>query len=308
MSNGTLYVDEVIPRWYVGLICLFLYPIGFIAICANICVLIATVRSRKLRDNTGIIIASMAVNDLVSGVFLFEFTITMWMVDHSVLYCQIQNAISYCFVAMSVMHVIFMNIDRYVYIMHPFLYQRYNTRLRTLACVASIWLLPVTSLLIHRIPGHRSVSCMYAAHTLSIALISFSSVVIVPAILMAFLFYRLYGVVRRQSSAVQQQVTQAQSPSSPHVKRSQKKAIKLITMIMALFLCCWIPSQIVPTLFLAFDADIKLLLNYFYPWFFVFGFLNPALNPIVYVMYNPRYKQEVIHWLKPQRKVDNDTD
>ena len=306
MSNDTLYVEEVIPRWYVGLVCLFLYPIGFMAICANTCVLIATVRSRKLRDNTGIIIASMAVNDLLTGVFVFEFTITMWMVDHSVLYCQIQIAITFCFIVMSVMHVILMNIDRYVYIMHPFLYQRYNTRLRTLACVASIWLLPVTSLLIHRIPGHRSVSCMYAAHTFPIAVLIFSNVVIVPAILMAFLFYRLYGVVSKQSSAVQQQVTQAQS--TPHVKRSQMKAIKLITTIMTLFLCCWIPSQLVPTLFVAFDADITLLLNYFSPWFYVFGFLNPALNPIVYVIYNPRYKQEVIYWLKPIRKVDSDTD
>ena len=174
--------------------------------------------------------------------------------------------------------------------------------------VASIWLLPVTSYMIHRIPGHRSLSCMYATHTFPTVVLIFSNVVDVPAILMAFLFYRLYGVVSKQSSAVQQQVTQAQSPSSPHVKRSQKKAIKLITAIMTLFLCFWIPSQLVPTLFVAFNADITLLLNYFSPWFYVFGLLNPALNPIVHVIYNPHYKQEVIYWLKPKRKVDSDTD
>ena len=129
---------------------------------------------------------------------------------------------------------------------------------------------------LNRIPGHRSLSCMYAAHTFPIAVLIFSNLVVVPDILMAFLFYRLYGVLSKQSSAVQQQVTQAQSPSSPHVNRSQKKAIKLITTIMTLFLCFWIPSQLVPTLFVACNADITLLLNYFSPWFYVFWIFKPS--------------------------------
>ena len=83
----------------------------------------------------GLIIVSMAVNDLLPGVFVFDFTIMMWMVDDSVLYCQIQTAITFWFIVIPIMHVIPMNIDRYVFIMHPFLYKRYNTRLRTLACM-----------------------------------------------------------------------------------------------------------------------------------------------------------------------------
>ena len=68
---------------------------------------------------------------------------------YNIIHCQIQIAITFCFIVMSVMHVIFMNIDRYVYIINSFLYQRYNTRLRTLVCVASIWpvLLPVLGLI-----------------------------------------------------------------------------------------------------------------------------------------------------------------
>ena len=296
MANIT-YVADVIPAWYVGLLCLLLYPVGLLAVLANSCILIATIKSRLLLDNTGLIIGSMAVHDLLLGIFAIEFSISMWIPVNST-YCKIQMALNVSMILTSLVHIVFLNLDRYVYIVHPFLYLRFFTRFKIIACLVSIWILPVVSSVANAMPGHRSISCFYVASNAKMSLLISTTEFLIPVIFMIFLFYRLYRAVCRQAISIEEQIKSVHSSVISHVKQSEKKAIKMIAIIMAVFLACFLPYPVVPIICISLNYDIESLLNYVVPWLNAFFFLSSCLNPIVYVKYNPRYRKAVIKLLQ----------
>ena len=294
-----------IPQWYVGLLCLLLYPAGLLSVFANVCVLIATAKSRHLQDNTSIIIGSMALVDMMSGIYAFEISISMWRTDNSTLYCDFQVATAIALVEISLTHIILMNIEKYIYIVHPFIYQRYITRTITLVCLAAIWIVFLTlSFLINRIPMHISTSCIFMAQNVNISIIAMFVILTMPAIVISGLFYRTYQVISRQKLAIQHQLTNMHAITCRHVKKSDKKGVKMMIILMACFVCFWISSLIVPTILIGLHVNVDVLLTYVMPWLYGVVFIEPVVNPLIYCTYNIRYKNAILRLFVPRNRVE----
>ena len=293
MANNT-YVSEPIPHWYVGVVVSVLYPVALTAIVANVYVLVITIRSRLSRDNTGLVITSMAVNDLLTGIFGFEFSITMWKTDNSTTYCKIQLALIMIMIQDSICHILLMNIERYIYILHPFIYQRFFTRTTTLLCIAGIWMSSFTCFIIVNIPGYHSVSCFYAASSIEFSLLSFSLTVILPVVSVGIMFFRTYRAVSKQACKIHQQIVSVQQSNATLKQSPHKNIIKMIATIMLAFLMTWFPAQLIPIICEALNVGVDVLLNTIMPWSIIMLFINAAINPFLYVVYNPRYKKAMM--------------
>ena len=294
MANNT-YVSEPIPLWYVGVVVSVLYPVALTAIVANVYVLVITIRSRLSRDNTGLVITSMAVNDLLTGIFGFEFSITMWKTDNSWTYCKIQLALTLLLVQVSICHILLMNIERYIYILHPFIYQRFFTRTTTLLCIASLWMSSFSCFILVNVPGHQSISCFYGSSSIALSLVGFSITVILPILSVGVMFFRTYRTVSKQTCMIHQQLASVQpSPNVPLKHPPQKNIIKMIATIMLAFLMTWFPAQLIPIICEALNVGVDVLLNTIIPWSIIMLFINAAINPFLYVVYNPRYKKAMM--------------
>ena len=302
MSNHTYSAD--IPGWYVGLICLLLYPAGLLSVIANACVIIGTAKSRHLKDNSSIIIGSMALVDMLIGIFAFEFSISMWRTDNSTLYCDFQVATAIALVEILLSHIILMNIEKYLYIAHPFIYQRYITRTITLVCLTAIWIVFLTlSVLINRIPMHISTSCIFIAPNVNISIIVMFVILTMPTIVISGLFYQTYRIISRQKLTIQNQVTNVHAITCRHVKKSDKKGVKMMVIIMVCFVCFWTSALIIPTILIGLHVDVDVLLTYVMPWLYGVVFIEPVVNPFIYYMYNIRYKNAILRLFVPRNRV-----
>ena len=304
MTNIT-QLEENTPHWYIGLVMILLYPASFVAVLSNICVLVATVKAQLLHDNTGLVISSMATSDLLMGIFGFGSSIAMWSTDNSLAFCKVQASLLMAFIELSLLHILLMNIERYVYILHPFKYQRFVSRRLTIVCIVCVWCLSFTSFAAPKIPGQYNKSCFYRPLEITTALISSASIFTLPMLLMSILFFRTYNVVSRQTFLINQQATTVQQQSTQVIKRSHMKMVKMIFVITISFNIGWLPLQLGVFVCTVFKMDPIITLNYILPWLYSSLALSPMLNPFTYFVYNPRYKKAILGIFKRRNRIGN---
>ncbi|KAK3776470.1 hypothetical protein RRG08_023822 [Elysia crispata] len=139
----------------VGKVNYFVACFGVALICENILLITIIARTRSLHTNTNILVASLAVTDVLMGFQCFMYGMTglnvgfrFWLakgkLDILHIYDSVMLGVNCSLVAVSLLHVSLLAVDRYLYISWPFRYTRQVTRNRVLAVAAGIWTLGLT--------------------------------------------------------------------------------------------------------------------------------------------------------------------
>ena len=281
-----------------------LYPFSFVAILANLFVLVATIKTHILQDNTGLLIGSMAVTDLLTGCFGFEFSVTMWKTDNTFTYCKIQLDLTMTFAMLSLLHMLLMNIDRYIYIIHPFKYQRFFTRRFIMVCIFCVWNFSMTTFMVPTMPGHYSNSCFYYGLGIQTTIMVLALIFLLPMLCMGLLFSRTYNAIAKHSLVINQQINSVQqSTDRTPGNRSQMKTIKMISIIMIAFSITWLPIQVINVLCIYLNIPTNIILNDILPWSMNTLFITPMLNPFIYAVFNPRYKKAILCIIQPNNRI-----
>ncbi|KAK3746688.1 hypothetical protein RRG08_008200 [Elysia crispata] len=135
----------------------FAVIVGVCLICENLLLINVIVRTRTLHTNTNILVASLAITDVLVGVQVCIMGLSeqptglrSWLelTPYQVrIFDSFLTGLNYSLVTVSITHLSVLTLDRYLYLLWPFHYQIRVTRRKVLATAGILWTLGLVYLL-----------------------------------------------------------------------------------------------------------------------------------------------------------------
>ena len=264
-----------------------------IAVIGNMMTILAIYKYRWLRTKSNILLFSLAVCDILAAVFWFLYEIFNFVFkmcqrhkDTHIWMRLTTNVFFEC----SLFHLFTISVERYIAIIHCLRYKQIVTTITLCIMIIPTWLTPlfITYLMFPWIqrntPDH---SCITSNIWNKINVYVNSSLFGVGALIISFIYFRIYQSARSQRRNINQTIV-----GPPETRRKHgTKATKTLTILLSAYLISWSPYFVIegtkffyPTM----DNDI-------YVWVFnIFlkvGLANSAVNFLVYAYSNRNFRK-----------------
>ena len=276
------------------------------AIMGNALVCVATSLSPNLRKaTTSLFILSLAISDLVTAVLAIPFDVYVILTNglwfHGAAACTVWTTAYLLTIPTSNLTLLVLSIDRYMTLSEPlnqFRGRQAMTRRRILCYMASLWiytlvcaLLPNTGWEIWRLEPTNVIGgiCIFNGSRLYNILVTVLHF-IVPGLAMCVVYLMIYHQIHRHSRAVRPLDSPvSQSTQASLLLQRNIRAAKRIALIVSVFLLCWMPFSILSIIGnLCNECLAKIPSEVFYVTLMT-GYLNTALNPILYSFNNRNF-------------------
>ncbi|XP_038647996.1 D(1B) dopamine receptor [Scyliorhinus canicula] len=304
-------LTRVLTGFFLSLLILFTL-LGNALVCA------AVFRFRHLRGKvTNIFIVSLALSDLLVAILVMPWKAVAEVAAYWPFgpFCKVWVAFDIMCSTASILNLCVISVDRYWAIGSPFRYERKMTRRLALLMIGVTWAL---SILISFIPvqldwhssepeegaqgsssGTNCDSSLNRTYAISSSLISFY----IPVAIMLVTYTRIYRIAQIQIRRIASLERAAEHAQTCHrnpldcqqhstLKSSFKKetkVLKTLSIIMGVFVCCWLPFFILNCLVPFCDrsspaaaSSLPCVSETTFDIFVWFGWANSTLNPVVY--------------------------
>ncbi|NXU20688.1 DRD5 protein, partial [Pardalotus punctatus] len=297
--------------------CLSLLILG--TLLGNSLVCAAVLRFRHLRSKvTNLFVVSLAVSDLLVAVLVMP-----WRAASDVLgfwpfgaFCDLWVAFDIMCCTASILNLCLISVERYCAIASPFRHHGWVTRRVASVAIGVAWLL---SLLISFVPvqlrwhKERELSGLNGSveeggcdsslgrtYAISSSLVSFY----IPVVIMVGTYGRLFRTARRQIRRISALERAAGQPGSENPRetslrnsfRKETKVLQTLSIIVGVFVCCWLPFFVLNCLVPFCAAEprqpgalpcVSRTVLSIFTWL---GWANSALNPIIYA-FNAEFRR-----------------
>ncbi|TNN35498.1 D(1B) dopamine receptor [Liparis tanakae] len=301
----------------------------------NILVCSAVLRFRHLRTKvTNIFIVSLALSDLFVAILVMPWKAVAEVAGYWPFgtFCNVWVAFDIMCSTASILNLCIISVDRYWAISSPFRYERKMTQRVAFVMISVTWTL---SVLISFIPvqlnwhkagsddaaGARNSSTspqmemeencdssLSREYAISSSLISFY----IPVAIMIVTYTRIYRIAQiqiRRIASLERAAEHAQSCRTNRIEcqhhntlktsiRRETKVFKTLSVIMGVFVCCWLPFFILNCMVPFCDrpaaagraAGLPCVSETTFDVFVWFGWTNSSLNPVIYA-FNAEFRK-----------------
>ncbi|XP_056293602.1 D(1B) dopamine receptor [Pseudoliparis swirei] len=301
----------------------------------NILVCSAVLRFRHLRTKvTNIFIVSLALSDLFVAILVMPWKAVAEVAGYWPFgtFCNVWVAFDIMCSTASILNLCIISVDRYWAISSPFRYERKMTQRVAFVMISVTWTL---SLLISFIPvqlnwhkagsddaaGARNSSTslqvemeencdssLSREYAISSSLISFY----IPVAIMIVTYTRIYRIAQiqiKRIASLERAAEHAQSCRTNRIQcqhhntlktsiRRETKVFKTLSVIMGVFVCCWLPFFILNCMVPFCDrpaaagraAGLPCVSETTFDVFVWFGWTNSSLNPVIYA-FNAEFRK-----------------
>lgn len=267
----------------VFLICLYTLS-SVTCLVGNGIVLLAIYQTTTLRTVSNFFIASLAVADISVGfimnpILISKVALDLWQGNHwlsklaDLMWIQTTTSTTFNLCAVS--------IDRYVAITAVFKYHRVMTRKKCFVALTLIWIFSFifasVRLLIHN-------PALLPRLWISTTLLT----VIIPLVLIAFCYVQIYCAAKAQIKKIAERKLSAEEA---RLSSKNRKAAWTAAIIISLFVIMWLPSFVTSCIELTtVDRCKKLRIDFAWFWLAFLCFCSSAVNPWVYTIRVPEFK------------------
>nr|XP_015204898.1 PREDICTED: D(1A) dopamine receptor [Lepisosteus oculatus] len=291
----------------------------------NTLVCAAVTKFRHLRSKvTNFFVISLAVSDLLVAILVMPWkAITeiagFWPFGS---FCNIWVAFDIMCSTASILNLCIISVDRYWAISSPFRYERKMTPKVAFIMISVAWTLSVLISFIpvqlnwHKaqttsfsepnvsyrgLPLDNCDSSLNRTYAISSSLISFY----IPVAIMIVTYTRIYRIAQKQIRRISALERAAESAKNRHSSmgnsssmetessfkmsfKRETKVLKTLSVIMGVFVCCWLPFFILNCMVpfcehtLPSGNDFPCISSTTFDVFVWFGWANSSLNPIIY--------------------------
>lgn len=296
----------------------------------NILVCAAVLRFRHLRSKvTNIFIVSLALSDLFVAVLVMPWKAVAEVAGYWPFgaFCDVWVAFDIMCSTASILNLCVISVDRYWAISTPFHYERKMTQRVAFVMISVTWTL---SVLISFIPvqlnWHKAAddtsktqnmsrvrapekcdSSLSREYAISSSLISFY----IPVAIMIVTYTRIYRIAQmqiRRIASLERAAEHAQSCRSNTLEcqqhnslktsiKRETKVLKTLSVIMGVFVCCWMPFFVLNCMvpfcekpITEYSPGLPCVSETTFNVFVWFGWTNSSLNPVIYA-FNAEFRK-----------------
>lgn len=311
MENNTSKVDGLeeieeedhgSPNGFVPVVDTFPIVLAVGIIFANILGLVLFTRNRRLRNITNTFLVSLAISDLLTGLFGIPFyLICSATVQQD--YCQTTMLCWRFTTTSTVLHLLAVTLDRYAAIVHAIRYHTIVTRGVATTTILMIWLTSIFVSLIQLSwqPDGEEVAKMtkeefdealetYRHRTSTYSISTLLIFFLLPLIVMVYSYVRIIIIVRYHEKQMKRHnMPSTRGAGEPMQKKNNsfniqaqwKSAIVFMIMILV-YVICWLPFFLYS---LREQLDLFRLPHWAeYVFFYYPRFLTSLANPLFYII------------------------
>ncbi|GAB1294978.1 Trace amine-associated receptor 1 [Apodemus speciosus] len=271
----------------------------------NLIVIISISHFKQLHTPTNWLLHSMAVVDFLLGCLVMPYSMVRtaercWYFGE--IFCKVHTSIDITLSSASIFHLAFISIDRYCAVYDPLRYKAKINVSTIFVMILLSWSLPAVfafgmiflelnlkgaeELYYNQVGSLGGCSLFFSKVS---GVLAFITSFYIPGSVMLFVYYRIYFIAKGQARSINRrnlQVGVEGKKREPHSKDT--KAAKTLGIMMGVFLACWCPfffcMALNPFLGYVMPPSLNDALNWF-------GYLNSALNPMVYAFFYPWFRR-----------------
>ncbi|XP_036451419.1 trace amine-associated receptor 13c-like [Colossoma macropomum] len=280
------------------LLFIFLSCVSVCTVFLNLLVIISISHFKQLHTPTNLLILSLAVADLLVGLFVMPVNIMMlidscWYLGK--IMCSIYPIFNGISMSGSIYSLILIAVDRFIAVTDPLLYSTRVTVCKTLLLIILGWSFSLLYAFIflyfndHLLPSQALTGCygecvIYVKYSWLVGNIAIFF--LAPCSVILILYSIIFKVARRQAKAVRAVTRVASNKHGPKVSRSSEaKAAKTLGIVIFVHLACWIP----------YSLSVEKITSLSVVWtvFAWIIYMNSSMNPLIYAILYPWFRASV---------------
>ncbi|XP_072515010.1 trace amine-associated receptor 6-like [Salminus brasiliensis] len=280
-----------------GNILLFIV-LSCVSVCTvflNLLVIISISHFKQLHTPTNLLILSLAVADLLVGMFVMPVKImqlidSCWYLGETA--CSVSEMINGLSVSVSLCSLVLIAVDRYIAVSDPLLYSTRITVSKISLFISLGWSLCLLYVITYfyfndHLLQSQIISRCYGECVVSVkhswVIVDMVLFFLTPCSVILILYSIIFIAARHQAKAVRA-VTDA-SKRHGSANSSETKAAKTLGLVIFVYLACWIP-------FYVSSLSVESFTTSSIVWT-VFGWLmymNSSVNPLIYAIFYPWFR------------------
>ncbi|XP_028617733.1 trace amine-associated receptor 1 [Grammomys surdaster] len=271
----------------------------------NLILIISISHFKQLHTPTNWLLHSMATVDFLLGCLVMPYSMVR-TVEHcwyfGEIFCKIHTSTDIMLSSASIFHLAFISVDRYYAVCDPLRYKAKITLSTIFVMILVSWSLPAVFafgmiFLELNLRGveelyHTQVGCLGGCSSFfskASGVLAFMTSFYIPGSVMLFVYYRIYFIAKGQARSINRTNLQVESEGKNRAPQStETKAAKTLGIMVGVFLICWCPFFFCMVLDPFLGYVIPPRLNDALNWS---GYLNSALNPMVYAFFYPCFRR-----------------
>ncbi|KAM4542457.1 B2 bradykinin receptor-like isoform 1-T4 [Odontesthes bonariensis] len=305
-TNGTDCPDSEAWEWLTAGQPVYILIISVLGIIFNFFVLMVFILHKKPCTVAEIFLSNLAAADLVLACCL-----PFWAVNISndfnwpfgQFMCKVVNVGIKINVYSSIYFLVLVSIDRYVALVHALSHgSMRRPKYAKLSCLLT-WsfglLLSIPTFIFREVKHFPE----YGIHACYLEYPSFTAELVYDGMLIILSFIVPISVISLCTLKIIQAL-RIQTIERFNAEKTEKKATKLVLVVLLAFLICWVPFHLVTILDLLLRAEVlggcnlTSALEICNQIFTYLGFFNSVLNPILYVIVGKNFRKKVREVLK----------
>ncbi|KAM9495408.1 trace amine-associated receptor 13c-like [Clarias gariepinus] len=269
-----------------------------LTVCGNLLVIVSIFHFKQLHTPTNTLVLSLAVSDFFIGAFvmtpMFTWSIeTCWIFGR--IFCIAFWLIDGLLITISIYNIALIAIDRYLALSNPSLYT--NTISRRTMCIV-IYFNFLVCLMYNTVFYYfngiftNSVMCLgecfiFWNDVYSVIDLIYSFVF--PLSVIIILYTQVFVIAKKHATAIRELNNHTRPKTqkiTSHSMKSERKAAKVLGILVSVFLVCLLPYFIYSLLgdVIELQADTSHTL-------LIMLYLNSTINPFIYAMFYPWFRK-----------------
>ncbi|XP_006136340.3 trace amine-associated receptor 2 [Pelodiscus sinensis] len=276
----------------------------FITIFGNLAIIISISYFKQLHTPTNFLILSMAVADFFLGFTIMPYSMVRSVENcwyFGITFCKVHYSFDLMLCLVSIFHLCSIAVDRFYAICYPLHYSSKITISVIKRMVAVCWAVPAafafgvvfSEAYASGIEGYEIlVACSNSCPVMFNKLwgtILFTLGFFIPGCVMIGIYVKIF-VVSKKHALVMSNVPKYANDEKPNqlLKNKDRKAAKTLSIVMGVFLICWLPCFFTVLIdpFLNFSTPAML-----FDAFTWCGYFNSTCNPLIYGFFYPWFRK-----------------
>ncbi|XP_058248447.1 trace amine-associated receptor 13c-like [Hemibagrus wyckioides] len=269
-----------------------------LTVCGNLLVIISVLHFKQLHTPTNMLVLSLAVTDFFIGA-LVMLSMLIWMIESCWIFgthfCICVMMTASFLMTLSIYHMVLIAVDRYLALSNPFLYMnRVSVRI-TRVVIVSDWCVVVAYnflLFYFNVDFMSSFMCpgeCFLSLNVFWSIIDLIYSFIFPLSVIIILYTRVFVIAKKHATAIRELNNHTRPKTqkiTSHAMKSERKAAKVLGILVSVFLVCLLPYFIYSLLGYVIELQLETFQKAT-----VLICLNCTINPFIYALFYPWFRR-----------------